>query len=90
MLSGSHKFRGISYKVAMGYMADQKYDRAIREFATLPNYENDAQICELMARCYKKMDRMVDFEKYIDIAISQYAKEENEEKAKKLKEEFKR
>lgn len=74
----------------MGHMSEQRYERAIKEFVTLPSYESDPQVCELIARCYKKLGNMTELEKNIDLAIAQYKKEENLEKAKKLKEEFKR
>jgi hypothetical protein len=32
MLSGSNKFRGISYKVGFGYFAEKQWNRAIKEF----------------------------------------------------------
>ena len=84
------KFRGISYKIAMGHMSEQRYERAIKEFLQIPGYESDAQVCELMARCYLKLGQVAGAEKHVDLAILEYGKEENTEKVEKLKLEFKR
>ncbi len=55
MMNGP-KFRGISYKCGMLYYNDQKWAKAISEFESLPAYIEDIQICEMLAKCYAKLN----------------------------------
>jgi hypothetical protein len=84
MIKGS-KFRGISYKIAMGYMTDGKFTRAINEFLTIPGFMEDAQVCELLSRCCYKAGDMDNFHKYHAQAILKYDEEGNVEKAEMLR-----
>jgi lipopolysaccharide biosynthesis regulator YciM len=84
MIKGS-KFRGISYKVGFGYFADKQWNKALREFLTLPLVEDDAQVCEMIATCYHGLGDTAKEKEYLTHAIAAYEKEENQEKADKLK-----
>lgn len=84
MIKGS-KFRGISYKVGFGYFADKQWAKALREFLSLPLVEGDAQVCEMIATCYRGLGDVEKEGEYLDKAMVAYETEGNQDKVEKLK-----
>lgn len=87
MIKGA-KFRGISYKVGFGYFAEKQWAKALKEFLTLPDIDNDAQVCEMIATCYHGLADTEKEVEFIKKSISIYEKEEMRDKSKKLKDKF--
>lgn len=84
MASNTSTARGINYKCAMLYYSNGEWARAAKELSAISS-DGDAQIFELLAKCYLRMNEREKYHEKINLAINAYIALGENEKAERLK-----
>jgi uncharacterized protein HemY len=78
------KFRGISYKCGVSLFSEQKWSRAIKELETIPMYNEDEHVCEMLGRCYEELGDTKKAEEMYRNASNIYTERGEKEKGERL------
>ena len=79
-------FRGIDYKCAMLYFNNGEWQKSIKAFESIVAIDkNDANIYEMMSKCYSRLNNADKYFEYLRLAINSYESGGESEKVNQLR-----